>query len=55
MLFTLIRSIPTKAGNVLDGVCGKKIKDYLLTHDVIVSNGSACKIDNSSYGSVVLT
>ncbi len=54
MLFTIIRSIPSKNGNILDGICGKKMKDYLLTKDVVVSNGSACKIDNSSYGSVVL-
>lgn len=54
LLFTLIRSIRQPTANVLDGVCGKKLKDYLLTRGIVVSNGSACKIDNTSYGSVVL-
>ena len=55
VLLTMIRSLPGKDGNSLDGVCGKKMKDYLLSCDIVVSNGSACKVDSSSYGSVVLT
>ena len=35
---------------MLDGVCGKKLYDYFLINNVVVSNGSSCsKTSNHNY------